>query len=686
MPDGDLKNPLLSDWDTPFGLPPFAAIEPDQFLGAFEAAMVIHRAEIKAVADQTDPPTFENTIDALEMSGRVLRQVSSIFFNLSGAHTNEALQKIEREIAPRLSQHRTAIYLNQSLFARVDVLFGRQQDLELSAEQARVLERYHAMFVRAGAQLNEADRARVGEIGERLAGLGTAFAQNILADEADYELLLSSKDDLAGLPDFMHDGAAETARERGHEGKYAITLSRSSIEPFLRFSERRDLREEAFTAWSRRGEGGGDTDNRDIVAETIALRDERAKILGFGNYAEFKLDDQMAKTPGAVRDLLMEVWAPARDRATKEAQKLHDFVREEGGNFAIAPWDWRYYAEKVRKAEHDIDETEIKPYFQLDRIIEAAFDTAHRLFNLNFKPLDGMDLYHPDVRAFEVTDADGGHVGIFLGDYFARASKRSGAWMSGFRGQQKLAGDIRPIIINVMNFSKGAPGEPSLLTLDDAGTLFHEFGHALHGLMSDVTYPLIAGANVTRDFVELPSQLMEHWIAQPEILKKYAVHYQTGEPIPELLLDRLKAAENFNQGFATVEYVASAIVDLDMHTLDDTNDLDVSELERDVLARIGIPDEIIMRHRVPHFAHAFAGEGYAAGYYSYMWAEVMDADAFMAFEEAGDIFDPETAKRLAETIYTAGGRQDPADAYTAFRGRMPAVDALLEKRGLAPGA
>jgi len=677
------NNPLLDEWQTPYGMPPFTDIKPDHFTQAFQDAITLNQAEIEAVVEQTAKPDFANTIEALELGGRKLRQVAQVFFNLSGADTNDELQEIERKMAPKLAKHRSETLLNETLFARIDALMEARSILELNVEQDRVLERYHTMFVRAGAKLDAKARARMLEINQRLAVLGTQFAQNILTDEKAYELVLESKEDLAGLPGFLLSSAARTAKQRGYEGKHVITLSRSSIEPFLQFSKRRDLREQSFQAWISRGENGGETDNRAIVVETVGLRIERAKLLGFESFADFKLDDEMAKTPQAVRNLLMEVWTPARARAQQELGKLQNMVSSEGGNFNVAPWDWRFYSEKVRSAEHNIDEAEIKPYLQLDKMIEAAFDTANRLFGLCFEELHDMPVYHSDVRVFEVTDQTGQHVGIFLGDYFARPSKRSGAWMSAFRTQQKLESDIRPIIVNVMNFSQGAEGEATLLTFDDARTLFHEFGHALHGLLSNVTYPLIAGTNVSRDFVELPSQLYEHWLSEPQVLSRYAVHYKTGEPMPEELLKRLLAAANFNQGFATVEYVSSALVDLEMHLLTSAEGLDVTEFEHKILQGIDMPEQITMRHRVPHFAHVFSGDGYSSGYYAYMWSEVMDADAFAAFEEIEDIFDPKMAIRLKKYIYSAGGSQDPADAYKAFRGRLPAIDALLEKRGLA---
>jgi peptidyl-dipeptidase Dcp len=678
--------PFAAEWETPFGLPPFERIAPDQFELAFARAMEEHRQQIDAIAGNPTEPSFDNAIAALEMSGRRLRRVSAVFFNLASAHTNDALQAIEREMAPRLAKHRNDIFMNETLFRRVEALHGERDTLGLSPEKRRVLDRYYTIFTRAGARLAPHGKKRLAEITERLATLGTQFSQNVLADERGYTLLLESDDDLAGLPDFVRAAAAQAAAERGLAGKHVITLSRSSIEPFLQFSRRRDLREQAFRAWIGRGDTGGTTDNKAIVAEMVALRAERAKLLGFATFAHFKLDDMMARTPAAVLELLDEVWAPARIRAEQEADALQGLVHEEGGNFELAPWDWRYYAEKLRQREHDFDEAQIKPYLQLDKIIEAAFHTATRLFGLRFKELHGLPVYHPEVRVWEVLDESGRHVGVFLGDYFARPSKRSGAWASSYRTQEKLAGEIRPIIVNVMNFSKGAEGAPALLSFDDARTLFHEFGHALHGLLSNVTFPLIAGTNVATDFVELPSQLYEHWLSRPEVLGGFAVHYQTGEPMPKALLERMLAARNFHQGFATVEYVASAMVDMEFHLLSAANALDVAAFEKDTLDKIGMPKAIVMRHRTPHFAHVFSGDGYSAGYYSYLWSEVLDADGFKAFEETGDVFDPGTAQRLKQFVYSAGYLREPAEAYRAFRGRDPNVAALLEKRGFRAAA
>ena len=661
------QNPLLKDWTGPFGLPPFGAIAPDQFRPAFDAALAAHRAEIEAIAADPAVPSFDNTIAALEMSGRELDRVANAFFVLAGADTSDAIEAVEREMSPLLARHGNAIYLNRELYARIADLYQRRAALGLSSEQARVLDRYHTRFVRAGGALPKPAQERLATINERLASLGTQFGQNVLADEKAYALLLE-EGDLDGLPDFARAAARAAAAERGAPGKYAITLARSSCESFLQFSKRRDLREKIFQAWIKRGENGGATDNRAIIAEMVGLRAERAKLLGFESYADYRLDDQMAKTPQAARKLLEEVWRRARLKALAERDALQKMIAEEGGNFALAPHDWRYYAEKRRKAEFDLDEAELKPYFQLDKMIEAAFETARRLFGLTFTAAD-VPLYHQDARAFEVKDASGNHVGLFIGDYFARSSKHSGAWKTSLRDQEKLADDIRPVIVNVCNFSKPAAGEPALLSFDDARTLFHEFGHALHGLLSNVTYPLLAGTAVPSDFVELPSQLYEHWLEVPEILQKYARHAATGEPMPQALLDKLLATRTFNQGFATVEYTSCALVDLDLHGLRDPAGLDVSEFERRDLAALQMPAEIVMRHRLPHFQHLFSGGGYAAAYYSYMWSEVLDADAFAAFEETGDVFDPATAQRLRDFIYGAGNLRDPVEAYKAFRGR-----------------
>ena len=669
--------------ELPFGIPDFANIRTEDYRPAFDRALTEHRAEIAAIAGEPRGPTFENTIAALERSGAHLRRVEAVFWNLVGTDADDGLQAIERDMAPITARHYLEITTNGALFARIARLYEARESLGLNPEQLRVLERIYKNFVRAGASLDAAGQKRLTQIVERVAVLSTLFSQNVLADVAEYKLVLEGEGDLAGLPESLRASAARTAEEKGHPGKHVITLARSDYETFMQFSRRRDLREALFRAWTMRGENGGKTDNRAIMSEIIALRDERARLLGYDTFAEYKLDDTMAKTPAHVRGLLDNVWQPARARANDERATLQAKANEEGANFDVAAHDWRFYSEKIRKQTHDFDEAELKPYLQLDRIIEAAFYTASQLFGLQFSEVHGLPLYHPDVRAFEVRDRNGRHLALFLGDYFARPSKRGGAWMSGFRTQQKLEGDIRPIVVNVMNFAKPPQGRPALLSLDDARTLFHEFGHGLHGMLSDVTYPLISGTSVAGDFVELPSQLYEHWLLRPEILGRFALHAETGEPMPAAFIDRVLQSRHFNQGFATVEYCASAFVDLDLHLQSRPGNLDVVGFERATLARIEMPEAITMRHRTPHFSHIFSGDGYAAGYYSYLWSEVLDADAFAAFEETGNVFDPALAARLYASIYSAGGRQDAADAYIAFRGRMPTIEPLLNKRGLA---
>ena len=679
-------NPFFETWDTPFGIPPFHLMTPNHFPDAFEQALAEHRTEVDAIAAQPEPPSFANTIEALEKSGRLIQRVNAVFWNQAGAHTNDEIAAIERDISPKLAQHDNAIYMSDALFARVDVLFKTFETLGLTPEQARVLHLTHTQFVRSGAALKPEPKRRLAEILERLATLGTQFSQNVLADEKDYALVIEEDDALDGLPDFLRAAMASAAGQRGHEGRHVVTLSRSIIEPFLQFSTRRDLRKTAFDAWTHRGQNDNPHNNVALITEMVQLRAERARLLGYKSFADFKLDDEMAKTPEAARALLETVWPKAREKADRERadlQSLADRLQPSGAEAeAIAPHDWRFYAEKVRKERHDIDEAQLKPYLQLDRIIEAAFHTAGQLFGLTFVELTDCPRYHEDVRVWEVKGQDGQHVGVFLGDYFNRPSKRSGAWMSAYRSQHKLDGAVRPIIVNVMNFAKASAGQPTLLSFDDARTLFHEFGHGLHGLLSDVTYPMIAGTSVARDFVEFPSQLYEHWFMQPEILRKFAIHAETGEALPEALLSKLIAARNFNQGFQTVEYTASALVDLDYHALASADNLDPIAFEADSLARIGMPKEITMRHRSPHFTHIFSGDGYSSGYYSYLWSEVLDADGFQAFLETGNIFDPDTAKRLHDHVYSAGNSRDPVEAYMAFRGHMPAVEPLLEKRGL----
>ncbi len=675
-----MHNPLLQDWSTPFEIASFDDISDTDFEPAVANALSEARDRIAAIADNAAPPDFANTIEALERADEILDRVLGVFFNLAGADSNAQREALQRTFSPMLAQFANEITSNRALFRRIETLWQNRDHLDLTDEQARVLMLTRRSFVRAGAQLDGAPADRLAEVKERLAVLGTQFTQNLLADERAWFMELSEHD-LEGLPDFVVASARAAGEEKGADGP-VITLSRSLIVPFLQFSPRRNLRERAYRAWTSRGANGGETDNRGVAAEILALRHERARLLGYDDFASYKLETEMAKTPEAVEELLMRVWAPAHAKAEADAAVLTGMMRRDGINGDLEPWDWRYYSEKRRKAEHDLDEAELKPYLQLDRMIEAAFACARRLFGLDFKPVD-VPLYHPDVRAWEVT-RDGRHMALFLGDYFARGSKRSGAWCSTMRSQQKLAGDIRPIVVNVCNFAKPPAGKPALLSYDDARTLFHEFGHALHQMLSDVTYQRISGTSVARDFVELPSQLYEHWLEVPDVLAEFATHAETGAAMPKDLLDRLLAAATYDMGFQTVEYVASALVDLDFHCGDPPDDPMARQAA--ILEKIGMPRAIGMRHATPHFAHVFAGDGYSSGYYSYMWSEVMDADAFEAFKEAGGAFDPRMAEKLERFILSAGGSEEADALYTKFRGRLPGVEALLKGRGLDTAA
>ncbi len=674
-----MPNPLTANWTTRFGLPPFNEISDEDFAPALDAALDEARANIAAIADNADAPTFENTIEVLELSEELLGRVLSTFYNLAGTDANPEREALQRDFSPKLSAYSSEISMNAALFSRIEVLWNERASLDLTKEQARVLKLTHRGFVRSGARLEGAARDRLKDVKARLAVLGTAFTQNISAEERAWALDLAEAD-LEGLPEFLRAAARAAGHEKARPGPI-ITLSRSLIVPFLQFSPRRDLRENAWRAWVSRGENGGDTDNRGMAAETLALRAERAKLLGYQDFASYKLETEMAKTPEAVESLLMKVWEPARKSALRDADILADMLRDDGGAGQLEPWDWRYYSEIRRAREHDLNEAELKPYLQLDRMIEAAFSCAGRLFGIETTPLNDVALNHPDARAWEVT-RNGQHLAVFIGDYFNRGSKRSGAWCAALRSQRKLGGDVRPIVINVCNFAKPPAGQPALLSYDDARTLFHEFGHALHQMLSDVTYETISGTSVARDFVELPSQLYEHWLEVPEVLAEFATHSETGEPMTQDLLDRLLAAGTYDMGFQTVEYIASALVDLDFHSGEPP--ADPMQRQAEVLDRIGMPHAIPMRHATPHFAHVFAGDGYSSGYYSYMWSEVMDADAFDAFREAEDPFDAATAAKLERFILSAGGSEEAADLYQAFRGRMPGPEALLRGRGLAP--
>ncbi|MGJ4998114.1 M3 family metallopeptidase [Bradyrhizobium sp. HKCCYLS3077] len=675
------SNPLLVAWDTPHQTPPFDAIRPDHFLPAFERAFADHSAEITAITHDPAEPDFANTITALERSGKLLSKVAAVFYDLVSAHSNPAILEIDKEVSLRMARHWNPIMMNAVLFGRIALLYDNRKTLKLTGEEQRLLERTYTRFRRAGAGLKDDAKARMAEINEQLAQLGTTFSHHVLGDEQDWFLELG-EDDRAGLSDSFVAAAKAAAEQRGMPGKAIVTLSRSSVEPFLQSSARRDLREKVFKAFTARGDNGNANDNNAVIGQILALREESAKIMGFPNFAAYRLEDSMAKTPEAVRGLLERVWKPARAKALADRDQLQALIAEEGGNFKLEAWDWRYYAEKLRQAKANFDDAAIKPYLALDNMVAAAFDCATRLFGITFAERKDIPVWHPDVRVWEIKAADGSHKALFYGDYFARPSKRSGAWMTSLRDQQKLDGDTAPLIINVCNFAKGADGQPSLLSPDDARTLFHEFGHGLHGILSNVTYPSLSGTSVFTDFVELPSQLYEHWQERPEVLQTFAKHYQTGESLPQDLLERFLAARRFNQGFATVEFVSSALIDLEFHTQPASASKDVRAFEKAEMEKIGMPQEIALRHRPTQFGHIFSGDHYAAGYYSYMWSEVMDADAFGAFEEAGNIFDPAVAKRLHDNVYSSGGSLDPEAAYVAFRGREPEPDALLRRRGL----
>ena len=673
-------NPLLADWDTRFGVPPFDLIRAEHFVPAFEVAMGAHLGDVAAISGDGAAPSFGNTIEALQRSGRLLARVGAVFENLVMSLGGEALEAVDRAMSPVLAEHGMRVALDAGVFARVDALMAGRAGLGLDEDQLRLLERTHLGFVRSGAALGGAAKERLTAISARLAVLHTAFGQNVLHDEKGWFLALGAGD-LGGLPDFVLDGAARAALERGLAG-HVVTLSRSLIEPFLTFSDRRDLRRVAHEAWVSRGGHAGAHDNRVLVPEILALRRERAGLLGYGSFAAFRLADTMAGTAEAVDGLLREVWGPALVKAEAEGARLLAVARAggfgEGGlEGPLEAWDWRYYAEVVRRADYALDEAEMKPFFVFEAIQQAAFDTATRLFGVIFAPMVGVAVYHPDVRAYEVRDG-AGHVGVFLADPFARPDKRSGAWMSSYRDQEAMDGPVSPVIVNNNNFSRS---DPVLLSFDDAETLFHEFGHALHGLLSRVRYPGQSGTLVRRDFVELPSQIFEHWMGLPETLRRYARHHRTGAALPDAVIERLVAARGFNQGFATVSYTSAALLDMALHLHPAPESLDVEAFEAEVLGGLGVPRAVGVRHRTAHFQHLFDGGGYAAGYYGYLWAEVLDADGFEAFTEAGDPFDAGLAGRL-KALFSAGDSRDPMALYVAFRGRAPSTGALLRHRAL----
>ena len=689
-------NPLLVDWTTPHGLPPFDQLQAEHFEPALRQAMQEHLAELSELGAHTAPPDFDNTVAAFDRAGRALARVAPVFYNLTASATSPALQAVQRTLAGPMAAHHSAVHTDRAFFARLDALHAQRAGLALSGEQRRLLERLHLDFVRAGAQLAEPQRTRYAQVMEALARLTTRFGQNVLHDESTWQLVLhadadqADQADLAGLPAFLRAAAQQAAVDRGFSG-HVITLSRSLLVPFLTFSERADLRQQAWRAWTSRGEHPGEHDNREVARDILRLRREQAALMGRSCFADHALADTMAGSRGAVQQLLGEVWPRALKAVAAEQQALDEMRLAQGheGQTAgpIEPWDWRFWAEKVRRERYAVDDAEIKPYFALERVVAAAFDCAGRLFGLRFAPRADIPVYHPDVRAYEVSNAQGEPIGVFLQDNFARPNKRSGAWMSCLRLQSRNVAPgqpaQQPVILNNNNFAKGSPGEPTLLSLDDARTLFHEFGHGLHGLLSNVNYERLACTQVLRDFVELPSQIFEHWITEPEVLQRHARHWQTDEPMPLALMQRMQRAARFNQGYETVRYTASAMVDLAVHSLSDAEPpADLCAFEADLLARAGLPHGVGLNHRLVHFQHLFSSAAYAAGYYVYLWAEVLDADGYDAFKEAGSPFDPAVAARLLRHVYSAGNSVEPAETYVAFRGRPASVEPLLRKRGL----
>ncbi|HNT37717.1 MAG TPA: M3 family metallopeptidase [Rubrivivax sp.] len=681
-------NPLLQPWTAPFGLPPFSEIRPEHFEPALDAAMQAHRAELRAIADSAEAPSFDNTVAAFDRSGRLLARVLAVFENLGASATSSALQAVQRRMAAPLAAHESAVYMDAALFSRLDALHARRDALALDAESRRLLERLHLDFVRAGARLQGEAGRRYAEVMAELAGLTTRFAQNVLHDETNWWLALDTEDEMAGLPGFVRAAARQAAAERGLQG-HVVTLARGLVVPFLTFSTRRDLRERVWRAWTGRGAHAGESDNRQVARAILRLRHEQAKLHGYACYADYALADTMAGSRAAVQALFDEVWPRALLALQRERLELQAQMEAEGARDPLEAWDWRHWAEKVRQARYAVDDAEVKPYFALDAMVQAAFDCARRLFGLRFVPRADLPVYHPDVKAYEVQDDRGATIGVFLQDNFARAGKRSGAWMSSLRWRNRNApqgGEELPVILNNNNFARATPGEPVLLSMDEARTLFHEFGHGLHGLLSDVRFDRLSGTQVLRDFVELPSQLFEHWLSEPEVLRRHARHVRSGEPIPEALVQRLQAAQRFNQGFETVRYTASAIVDLAVHSRSEAEPpADLCAFESEVLAAHGLPAGVGINHRLVHFQHLFSGSSYAAGYYVYLWAEVLDADGFEAFREAGDAFAPQLAARLRRYVYGSGNSRDPAAAYAAFRGRAATVTPLLRKRGLIEG-
>jgi len=678
-PVANETNPLLVEWTTPFRVPPFDAIKESHYFPAFQKAIAAKRQEVDAVIKNSQPATFANTIEALDGSGELLDRVGGVFYSLKSAQTNDEIQEIARQVAPLTSALEDDILLNEQLFARVKVVWQQRDALGLSAQQRKLVEEIHKDFVRGGANLSADQKTRLRAINEELSLLALQFSDNLLKETNACQLVVEKREDLAGLPENVIAAAAEAAGKAGMEGKWVFTLHAPSIWPFLSYADNRELRRRILTAYTKRGDQGNGQDNKAILVRTAALRAERARLLGYSSHAHFALEERMAKTPDQVYRLLNQLWAPALAVARKEATDLQAVIQQEGHDFKLQPCDWRYYAEKVRKARYNLDENELRPYFSLENVRQGAFDVAGRLYGLKFVERTDLPKYHDEVHTFEVKDADGTHLGVFMVDYHPRASKRGGAWCGGFRDQYIKDGrDIRPIVTNVCNFTRSAGGTPALLSLEEAETLFHEFGHALHSLLSRIQYRTLG--RVPRDFVELPSQIMEHWALDPQVLKSYAKHWQTGEPIPDDLIRKIKEAERFNQGFATVEYLAASFLDMEWHVLGEAKGLDATRFEDAALGKIGLMPEIVTRYRSPYFQHIFAG-GYSAGYYSYIWSEVLDTDAFQAFKEKG-IFDPGTARAFRTNILEKGGTEDAMEMFKRFRGREPSVEPLLEKRGL----
>ncbi|MDD3322997.1 MAG: M3 family metallopeptidase [Paludibacter sp.] len=675
-------NPFFKDYTNKYGAPPFDQIKNEHYMPAFKEGIKQHQAEIDAIADNKEAPTFENTIAAVDYSGELLKKISSVFFNLYSAETNDDMAKIAEEVTPILSEHSDNIYLNEKLFARVKILYNNRSTLGLNAEQNRLLEKYHKDFVRSGADLNEEDKAKLREINKNLGLAELTFGQNVLDETNSYKKVIENEAELVGLPESVRQAAAETAKEDSLDGKWVFTTQKSSFIPVLQYSKNRELRKELLMAYTTRANHDNDKDNKAVIVKIMKLRTQKAHLLGFESSADFILDDTMAKTPKTVYDFLKTVWTPALAKAKVEAYELQKMMDKDGKGEKLEPWDWWYYSEKLRKEKYDLDEEALKPYFKLENVRQGVFDLASKLYGLKFIKLDSMPVYNPDVEVFEVKDADDSLIGILYTDYFPRPGKRAGAWMNNIVEQYKKDGvNHRPIICNVGNFTKPTVDKPSLLNMDEVETLFHEFGHALHGLLTQATYPSLSGTNVARDFVELPSQVMENWCWEPEVMKTYAKHFQTGEVMPQELMDKIQKAGTFNQGFINTELLSASILDMDYHTIKDTADFDVAAFEKASLERMGMIPEIIVRYRSTFFNHIFT-TGYSAGYYSYTWAAVLDADAFQAFKETGDVYNPKVATAFRKNILERGDTDDPMKLYRAFRGADPNPEALLKRRGL----